>query len=212
MRTVARERGAGDDEPLAAETEHAVHGQAKVGGRWRGGGSGELVGDRAAQSLQPSARRRRHRNDRCGRERRAVERHADLVDDGPYARLVDQVDLRDRDQPARHPEQMEDVEVLLGLRHDAVVRRDDEQRHVDAVRPSEHVADEALVPGDVDDAGPLAAGEIEMREAEVDRDAALLLLLQAIRVLPGEGAHQRGLPVIDVSGRADDGWHLRSDL
>src|SRR5262249_26729076 len=101
---------------------------------------------------------------------------------------------------------MEDVQVLLGLRHDAVVRSDREQHEIHAVRAGEHVPDEALVPGHVDDAGPLAGG-VEVGEPEVDRYPALLLLLQAIRVLPGERAHQRRLPVVDVAGGADDDRH-----
>ena len=53
---------------------------------------------------------------------------------------------------APHAEQVQDVEVLLGLRHHAVVGGDGEQHEVDAVRAGEHVADEALVAGHVDDA------------------------------------------------------------
>jgi hypothetical protein len=43
-----------------------------------------------------------------------------------------------------------------------------------------------------------------MREAEIDGDAAALFFFQAIGIDPGERADQRRLPVIDVSGRADD--------
>ena len=97
--------------------------------------------------------------------------------------------------------------MLLGLRHDAVVGGDREEDEVDAVRAGEHVADEALVPGHVDDAGARAAGEVQVGEAQVDRDAALLLLLQAVGVLTGERADERGLAVIDVTRGADDDRH-----
>ena len=43
-----------------------------------------------------------------------------------------------------------------------------------------------------------------MREAEVDGDAAALFFFQTVGVDAGEGADQRGLAVIDVSGGADD--------
>ena len=44
----------------------------------------------------------------------------------------------------------------------------------------------------------------QIGEAEVDRDAARLLLLQAVGVDAGQRAHQRGLAVVDVAGGADD--------
>ena len=71
-------------------------------------------------------------------------------------------------------------------------------------RAGEHVLDEALVARHVDDADPHAAAELERREAEVDRDAALLLLGQPVGVDPGQRAHERGLAVVDVAGGADD--------
>ena len=40
--------------------------------------------------------------------------------------------------------------------------------------------------------------------AEVDGDAARLLLRQAVGIHAGEGAHQGGLAVVDVAGGADD--------
>jgi hypothetical protein len=95
--------------------------------------------------------------------------------------------------------------MLLGLRHHAVVGRDGEEHEVDTVGAGEHVADEALVAGDVDDAGAGAVGEGEVGEAEIDRDAAFFFFLEAIGVLAGEGSDERGFAVIDVAGGADDG-------
>src|ERR1700674_1514819 len=100
---------------------------------------------------------------------------------------------------------MEDVEMLLGLRHHAVVGGDGEEYEVDAVRAGEHVADEALVPGDVDDAGAGIVGKGEVGEAEIDRNAALLFFFEAVGVLAGERFDERGLAVIDMTGGADDG-------
>ena len=79
--------------------------------------------------------------------------------------------LRDHEDRAVDAEQMKNVEMLLGLRHHAVVGRDREQHQVDAVRPGQHVADEALVAGDIDDAGAGAVGKIQVREPQIDRDA-----------------------------------------
>ena len=48
------------------------------------------------------------------------------------------------------------------------------------------------------------AGSVQVREAELDGDAALFFLFEPIGVDAGERAHQRGLAVIDVTGGADD--------
>ena len=68
----------------------------------------------------------------------------------------------------------------------------------------QHVLHEALVAGHVHDLDREPVGLLEEGEAEVDRDAARLLLRQAIGVDAGEGLDQRGLAVVDVAGGADD--------
>ena len=125
-------------------------------------------------------------------------------------RLGRQIGLGDDEDRARHAEEMKDVQVLDGLRHHAVVGRDREQHQVDAVGAGEHVADETLVPGDVDDAGAPAVRQIERRKAEIDRNAALLLFLQPVGILTGQGLDEAGLAVVDVSGGADDPVHEAS--
>jgi hypothetical protein len=89
-------------------------------------------------------------------------------------------------RPRGDAEQLEDFQVLAGLRHDRVVGRDDEHGEVDAGGPGEHVLDEPLVPGHVHDAEPRAA-EVEGGEPDVDGDAAGLLLRQPVAVDAGEG-------------------------
>ena len=84
--------------------------------------------------------------------------------------------------------------MLARLRHHALVGGDDEQREVDAGRAGDHRAHERLVARDVDDADRADAVERERREAELDRDAAPLLLGQPIGVDAGERAHERVLP------------------
>ena len=50
---------------------------------------------------------------------------------------------------------------------------------------------------------PTAVGEGAGGVAEVDRHAALLLLLEPVGVAAGQGLYQRGLAVVDVAGRAE---------
>ena len=56
----------------------------------------------------------------------------------------------------------------------------------------------------------VAVRQIEMREAEIDRDAALLFFLEPVGVLTGERFDEAGLAVVDVSGGADDPVHATS--
>ena len=60
--------------------------------------------------------------------------------------------------------------------------------------------------GNVDDTGRRVA-RIEMREAEIDRDAALALLLEPVGVDTGQRFDQRRLAVIDVTGGTEDHIH-----
>ncbi len=111
-------------------------------------------------------------------------------------------------RPAGDLEQPADVKMLTRLRHDRLVCRNDEHHDVDAADPGEHVLDEPLVARHVDegqrDVIRPAHVHVQVGEAEVDRDAALLLFLEAIRIGPGQRADEGALPMVDVPGRTDD--------
>src|SRR5262249_17317004 len=88
-------------------------------------------------------------------------------------------------------------------RHDALVGSDHEHGQVYAAHAGQHVLDESFVAGDVHDLD----GEVRLLdecEAQVDRDAASLLLGEAVGVGARQRLHQRGLAVVDVPGGADD--------
>ena len=93
--------------------------------------------------------------------------------------------------------------MFAGLRFDRFTRGNDEQRQVDAGRAGEHVADKAFVAGHVHDADGIVA-ELEMREADVDGDAAFLLFGQAVAINASQRFDQGGLPMIDVAGSAEN--------
>ena len=101
-------------------------------------------------------------------------------------------------------EQVDDVQVLDGLRHHAVVGGDDQHREIDAAHAGEHVADEALVTGHVDEADQLRRRRAAVGEAEVDRNAARLFLRQAVGVDAGQRFDQQRLAVVDVACGGDD--------
>ena len=89
------------------------------------------------------------------------------------------------------------------LRPDGLARVDHEDDRVNAAGSGEHVPDEAFVPRHIDKSH-LRGVMREVREAEIDRDPTLLLLLQAVRIDSRERPDQSALAVIDVSRRADD--------
>src|SRR5205814_1679523 len=109
-------------------------------------------------------------------------------------------------------QQPADVEMLACLRHDRFVCGHDEDDEIDAADAGKHVLDEALVAGHVDERD-VDIADREVRETEIDRDAAGFLFLQPIRIGTGERLHERALAVIDVTGGADDDrFHLASWL
>ena len=134
--------------------------------------------------------------------------NTERVGDGARAvhslRHGEAIALRHDDQAAINPEQGEDLEMLSRLRHDTLVGGDDEKRDVDAGGARDHRPHQALMPRHVDEADCLIVRAGHVREAEVDRDAARLLFLQAIGVDAGQRADERGLAVVDVARCTDD--------
>src|SRR5699024_2775379 len=86
----------------------------------------------------------------------------------------------------------------------SLVGGDDEAGDGGGAESGEHVREELLVPGHVDEGEFAARGQARPREAEVDGQSALPLLGPAVGFHPGQGADQGRLPVIDMSGGGDD--------
>ena len=200
----ARQHRAGDDRPGPGQHEGAVDREAETAravARRQGGAFGL---QRRLQGLHVLARHRRDRQDGGVGEGSAGEGRADLGLDGGAAPGVGEIGLGQDHEAAAEPEQVRDGEVFARLGHDAVVGRHDQHQEVDAGRARHHGADEAFVARHVDEAQGVAVARRQIGEAEVDGDAALLLLGQPIGVGARKGPHQRGLAVVDVPGRADD--------
>ncbi len=92
------------------------------------------------------------RDDRRVLQEGALDQLADFQLDDLARRFVDQVALGQGDDAVAQAEQAEDFQVLARLRHDRIVGGDDQHGQVDAGGAGEHVLDEALVAGHVDDA------------------------------------------------------------
>ena len=114
------------------------------------------------------------------------------------------VSLRNHAYAATDREQIDDVQVLDGLRHDAVVRRDDQHDVIDAAYAREHVAHESLVSGNIDETDGVVMRCLPVREAEIYRNAACLFLGQPVGVDAGQRFDERRLAVIDVTCRRDN--------
>ena len=103
--------------------------------------------------------------------------------------------------------------MLASLRLDALVCRDDQQDEINSADSGEHVAHEALVAGNVDEAEAQALAvidrEFKVREAQINRYSATFFFLQPVGVDAGQCLDQRGFAVINVAGGTDDdGFHF----
>ena len=204
---LAGQGGAGDNDAMSLEHEHPVHRQAKEAAGGRPVDTLQEVEDACPHILQTRFRNRREVHHRRSFQSGLERQDLDLLFHLPDSRLGHQVHLGDDEQGGAHAQEMDDVQVLLGLRHDAVVRGHREEHQIDAVGAGQHVADEALVAGHVDDARLGAVRQRQVGEPQVDGDAAFLLLLEAVGVLAGKGLDQARLTVVDVAGGSDDVGH-----
>ncbi|MBK7701413.1 MAG: hypothetical protein IPI34_00265 [bacterium] len=207
---LAAPAGAGHHDPGARHGEDPVHGQPEGAVAAAAGQRGRLGGERDAQVVQTLAGARRDQHRGAVLQERAAREVAHLLERDLGEVAVDQVELGDDDDAAAHPERGQDLQVLHGLGHDPLVRGHHQQREVDAAGPGDHLPHEALVAGHVDDAQGRAVRQGQLREAQFDADAALLLLLEAVGLDAGQRLDQRRLAVVHVAGGAQDEAALRA--
>ncbi len=144
---------AGDDGAGAGDCEDAVDGQARAADVSLRGRSGQRRFDGVSHILQPlTTHGRAHEHGRTLRTG-TFDCSRNGVLDQLQPLLIDEISLRDHDERLLDREQIENRQVFTRLRHDAFVGCDDEQRQVDAAGAGQHVLDEALVAGHVDNAG-----------------------------------------------------------
>src|SRR2546428_1847161 len=162
------------------------------------------------QLAHPLTRDRRNALDHGSVQRCVLEGVAHLALDQLIPDLVDEVDLGQRYQAMADLQQVDDLEVFPGLRHDALIRGHDEDDRIDSLGAGEHVADEARMSGHIHDSDLAPAGQAQVGEAEVDRHPPPFFLGQPVGVDSGQRRHQRGLAVVDVPCGAQD--HFRTLL
>ena len=200
---IAAEHRTGHHRAVAGNRENTVNRHAKQRERFRQLDIAADFEQRFSKLVDTFAGLRRD-----GHDRAAFEECADKVVFNVAAGqlnhvFVDEVDLRQRDEANLNAQQIHNVEMLARLRHDRVVRRDDQHGNVDARRTGDHVSNKTLVARNIDNPNLKITG-LEMRKPEVNRNPAGFFFRQTIRVNAGQLSDQPGLPVVNVPGRADD--------
>src|SRR5205823_2601012 len=141
-------------------------------------------------------------------EKRAAQEVFDLDSHHVQGFRVNQIRLGQHSNATAHGKLATDVEMLAGLGLDRFIRGNHQQHQIDAAYASQHVAYEALVARDVNEAKTedfaARAGQIQICEADVDGDATTFFFFQTIGVDTGQSLDQRGFAVVNVSGGAYD--------
>ena len=203
-RDTARQHGAGDDRAGARQRERAIDGEAEAAARRAAGPCGRGLEQLRAQPGDARAGRARHRDHRRAAQRRRRQQVGNLVAHLGETIGIHQVRLGDGHRAVADAEQVDDRQMLDGLRHHPVIGGDHQQHEIDSGGARQHVVDEALVPRHIDEAEDAAVRHRQVGKAEIDRNAARLLLLEAIGIDAGKRPHQRGLAVIDMARGPDD--------
>ena len=192
---------AGDHQASACHGEGAIHRHAKPAAvrclaRLWVGQVVQAVQVRT-QGRQPGTGDGRERKHWRGCERGGGEQLLDLLRHLLHPRRLDCIDLGQCHRAHAHAEQVENGEVLAGLRHRAVVSRDHQQRAVNAGHTGEHVVDKAFVAGHVDEAqrrcvccGRVGVFVLQVSKAKINRHAAPFFFRQTVGINACEGLDQ----------------------
>ena len=94
--------------------------------------------------------------------------------------------------------------MLFRLRHWTVVGSDHQDRGVDSAGACQHVADESLVTGNIDEMYVISGRRGELGKSQIDRHLAELFFSKSIGIGAGQNPDERRLTVIDMTGGAND--------
>jgi hypothetical protein len=141
---------------------------------------------------------RRHSNNWSVCERRSGEELAYFFSGEIRQVLVHQVNLRQGDSPSLDTHETDHLEVFPCLGHDAFLRSNHQQSKIYPGSACDHGVHQPLVTGHIHKVKLEVVG-CELGEPEVNGDAAFLFLGKSVTIGAGEGLHQSGLAVIDVS-------------
>ena len=128
----------------------------------------------------------------------------DVLPDNFHPLLIHHIGLGDDHHTVPDAQQGQNIQMLHGLGHEALVRRHHQHGKVDAAGTGQHILDEFLVARHVDNAGLRMIVKLDMGKAQLDGNAPLFLLDKAVSVDTGQGLDEHGLAVVHMTGGADD--------
>ena len=197
------------DGAAALRREHPVHPQAWAPAVGRRGGAVDQCSERGAHVVEAHPGDGADADDGCVVQERAghAVAHVHLLQFAPF--LVDGVDLRHGHHAVTQTYEFEDAQVFLALRFPAFGGGHDEHACIHTAHAGEHVAQEAHVARNVDEAHAFTVRQGGVGEAEVDGETAAAFLVPAVGVGARQRLHQRRLAVVDVAGCCYDA-HVRS--
>ena len=105
--------------------------------------------------------------------------------------------------PRPNSEKLQQGQVLARLRHHRIVGRNHEQRGVDSRCTGHHRVNEAFMAREHRRRESRAV-VVEMRESQLDRDAAAFFLGQSIHRAAGQRMDAARFAVVDMAGQAND--------
>ena len=200
----AGEQGAGNHGAEAADTEMAVDRQAQRPVAVLGDDAFDLLPDGFHKLRNPVLGDGGNPAQGSLLQKGAGDLLADLLLDDVDPVFLGQIAFVEDNNSPGNLQQLENLQMLVGLGHDPFHDIHDQQDQIDAADAGQHVADESFMAGDVDHPGDLSAGEAKGREPEVDGNSPRFFLFQTVRVGSGQGPDQLGLAVVDVTGGADN--------
>ena len=151
------------------------------------------------QILDASPCQRAYSDDWAPAQPCAGKDRTDVVLDQSQPFVIHRVRFRQRDHSVLNAQQFDDVQVLARLRHHSFIRGDHQQDDIDTRSTREHVFNEPLMTGNIDQADLDTRRKRQPGEPEVDCHAAPFLFQKSVWIDPGQALHQRGFAMIDMA-------------
>jgi hypothetical protein len=137
---------------------------------------------RRSKLIQSAASVYRSRNDRRIRQRRILQLPSNRIARPRF--ILSNINFRQRNHRASNAQIRQDLQVFLGLRHPTIIRGNHQQRQIHRTHARDHVLHEIFVSRHINQSHTVTALQLQMGEAQIDRDASRLLLRQTIRICP----------------------------
>jgi len=152
--------------------------------------------------------RRRYRRQRKGRpafEQRVPAQCFKFTSYGDNPRGGNSINLADHDRATANTEQVDNRQVLAGLRHESVIGGHHQQYEIGGRQSAKCILDEALVTGHIDESD-VGRGicKRQISKTNIDAETAPFFLGQSIGIDAGQCLHQTRFTVVDMPGGSNN--------